>query len=74
MASPAQVLANRENAQHSSGPKTQEGKQASSRNSVRHGLTGTQIIMPGKTPLLTRNYGMVCTKPINLPPKRSLFL
>lgn len=48
MASPAQVLANRENAQHSSGPKTQEGKQASSRNSVRHGLTGTQIIMPGE--------------------------
>jgi hypothetical protein len=48
MASPAQILANRENAQRSSGPKTQEGKQNSSRNAVRHGLTGTQIIMPGE--------------------------
>ena len=48
MASPAQILANRENAKRSSGPKTQEGKQSASRNSVRHGLTGTQIIMPGE--------------------------
>jgi hypothetical protein len=50
MASPAQILANRENAQHSSGPKTLEGKQSASRNSTRHGLTGTQIVMPGEDP------------------------
>jgi hypothetical protein len=48
MASPAQILANRENAQRSTGPQTQEGKQAASRNAVRHGLTGTQIVMPGE--------------------------
>jgi len=50
MASPAQILANRANAQHSSGPKTAEGKQASSRNATRHGLTGSQIVMPGEDP------------------------
>jgi hypothetical protein len=48
MASPAQILANRENAQLSTGPKTEAGKKASSRNSSRHGLTGTQIVMPGE--------------------------
>ena len=50
MASPAQILANRTNAQLSSGPKTAAGKQASSRNATRHGLTGTQIVMPGEDP------------------------
>ena len=50
MASPAQTLANRGNAQLSSGPKTTEGKQASSRNATRHGLTGAQIVMPGEDP------------------------
>jgi hypothetical protein len=48
MASTAQILANRDNAQLSTGPRTLEGKQASSRNSTRHGLTGTQIVMPGE--------------------------
>jgi hypothetical protein len=48
MASPAQLLANRENAQLSTGPRTEAGKEASSRNSTRHGLTGTQIVMPGE--------------------------
>lgn len=50
MASPAQILANRENAQRSTGPKTAEGKQAASRNALRHGLTGTQIVIPGEDP------------------------
>jgi hypothetical protein len=48
MATAAQILANRDNAQHSTGPKTQEGKQTASRNAIRHGLTGTQIVMPGE--------------------------
>jgi len=48
MASSAQVLANRDNAKLSTGPKTAEGKLASSRNSSRHGLTGNQIVMPGE--------------------------
>jgi hypothetical protein len=48
MASPAQIFANRENAQLSTGPRTEAGKRTSSRNSTRHGLTGTQIVMPGE--------------------------
>ncbi|HEY6342140.1 MAG TPA: hypothetical protein VIY49_11660 [Bryobacteraceae bacterium] len=40
----AQLTANRENAQLSSGPRTQEGKKRASLNAFRHGLTG-QIIM-----------------------------
>src|SRR4051812_30960485 len=50
MASPAQILANRDNAQYSTGPKTQEGKRASSRNATRHGLTGSQIVIAGEDP------------------------
>lgn len=48
MASPAQILANRWNAQSSSGPKTPEGKKAASRNATRYGLTSTQIVIPGE--------------------------
>lgn len=39
MASIKQMNANRRNAEKSTGPATPEGKQAASRNSVRHGLT-----------------------------------
>ena len=48
MSSPAQIVANRQNAALSSGPKTAEGKQSSSRNATRHGLTGSEIVMPGE--------------------------
>jgi hypothetical protein len=40
MASAAQIAANRENGKKSQGPTSDEGKQASSRNNLRHGLTG----------------------------------
>jgi hypothetical protein len=40
MATSAQIEANRENAQKSTGARTEAGKRASSRNAVRHGLTG----------------------------------
>ena len=55
MASPAQILANRNNAHRSTGPKTAEGKQAASHNATRHGLAGTQIVIPGEdaTPMKT---------------------
>ena len=39
MASAKQVSANRENAQKSTGPQSEAGKEASSRNSFRHGLS-----------------------------------
>src|SRR6266849_4781573 len=37
---------NRANAQHSTGPKTDAGKQRSSLNALRHGLTGHTIVLP----------------------------
>src|SRR5580658_9212185 len=39
---------NRENAQYSTGPKTAEGKQKSSLNALRHGLTGQTVVMPAE--------------------------
>jgi hypothetical protein len=39
---------NRANAQHSTGPKTAEGKQRSSLNALRHGLTGQLVVMPNE--------------------------
>jgi hypothetical protein len=37
---------NRANAQHSTGPTTEAGKQRSSQNSLRHGLTARIVVMP----------------------------
>ncbi len=37
---------NKKNAQHSTGPKTTEGKKKSSLNALRHGLTGQIVVMP----------------------------
>ena len=43
---PNRTTINRANAQHSTGPKTPEGKKHSSLNALRHGLTGQLIVMP----------------------------
>ena len=45
MASPAQITANQLNAQHSTGPRTGEGKQHVSQNAVRHGLTARHPVV-----------------------------
>src|SRR5438128_2288422 len=37
---------NQANAQHSTGPKSVEGKRKSSLNALRHGLTGQIVVMP----------------------------
>jgi hypothetical protein len=50
MATPAQILANRANAQHSPGPQTEAGKERSSQNSYKHGLTSSKIVLPGEDP------------------------
>ena len=50
MASVAQIQANRSNAQKSTGPRTAEGKAASSRNAVKHGLLAEQVVIQGEDP------------------------
>ena len=45
MSSQRKIEANRRNAQRSTGPKTQAGKAASSRNATRHGLAGNSIVV-----------------------------
>ncbi len=50
MASEAQILANRRNAEKSTGPRTEEGKAASSQNAVKHGLCGRGDIISSEDP------------------------
>ena len=45
-ASEARIAANRRNAQLSTGPKTQAGKEQSRRNALKHGLTGAGVVLP----------------------------
>ena len=44
--SPAQLLANRANAQLSTGPRSEIGKAASSKNAVKSALTGRSVLLP----------------------------
>lgn len=39
---------NHANAQHSTGPRTEDGKRRSSLNTLRHGLTGQTIVLPSE--------------------------
>src|SRR5665811_978871 len=48
MATPAQIAANRRNAQHSTGPRTSEGKAAVRLNSLTHGLRAQDALLPGE--------------------------
>ena len=43
--SDARILANRENAKHSTGPRTEAGKLQSRRNALRHGLASTGVVL-----------------------------
>ena len=44
--SEAQLAANRANATHSTGPRTEEGQKRSSLNAMKHGLTGRTVLLP----------------------------
>src|SRR5882757_1256172 len=50
MATPAQINANRANAQKSTGPRSQEGKSVSRFNALQHGLDAKSVIIPGEDP------------------------
>jgi hypothetical protein len=49
MATPAQIAANKLNAQKSTGPTTPEGKAKSSMNRLTHGFASAQSIIPGES-------------------------
>ena len=48
MASSAQIAANIANAQHSTGPRTEAGKAASSQNAMKHGFNSQTVLLPGE--------------------------
>ena len=50
MATAAQIAANRDNAQKSTGPRSVEGKFASSMNAFKHGLDAASPVIPGEDP------------------------
>ncbi len=45
MSSAAQIAANRKNALHSTGPRTEHGKQSSARNAISHGLCTREFVI-----------------------------
>ncbi|MHC4486639.1 MAG: hypothetical protein ACYTBX_09125, partial [Planctomycetota bacterium] len=45
MSTEAQIIANRHNAQKSTGPSTRQGKAVASQNSVKHGLFARQTVI-----------------------------
>ena len=50
MATQSQLDANQQNAKHSTGPRTAEGKQRSSQNAIKHGLCALDPLIPGEDP------------------------
>ena len=50
MSTASQSAANLANSHLSTGPRTEEGKAASSQNSLKHGLTAKTVLLPGEDP------------------------
>ncbi|HEV3166029.1 MAG TPA: hypothetical protein VGZ22_18525 [Isosphaeraceae bacterium] len=64
MISEKRLLANRLNAQKSTGPRTPDGKARSRRNALKHGLMGDGTVLPIEDEALfkERMHGWTCTK------------
>ncbi len=54
MTNPMMTNRNRANALHSTGPRTDSGKQRSSLNALRHGLTAASAVLPSEDPAAYR--------------------
>ncbi|WP_321477617.1 SEC-C domain-containing protein [uncultured Paludibaculum sp.] len=50
MATAAQITANRANAQHSTGPHSEQGKARSAQNNLRYGFRSQSVLLPGDDP------------------------
>ena len=50
MSTPAQIAANRSNAQHSTGPTSEAGRASSSQNHFKHGFTGEFRLLHNEDP------------------------
>jgi hypothetical protein len=48
MGSDRRIEANRRNARRSTGPRSADGKARVASNALKHGLTGTQIVLPNE--------------------------
>jgi hypothetical protein len=57
MTSDKQVRANQQNALKSTGPKTQEGKDAVRRNALKHGLLSQEVLLPGEDEAALKELG-----------------
>lgn len=63
MASANRLWANRQNAQKSTGPKTEAGKARSRSNSLKHGLTGAGVVLAGQDcPAVRKKLGELRTE------------
>ena len=50
MSTPAQIRANRANAQRSSGPRTEAGREIAKMNALKHGLAAKQLVIQNEDP------------------------
>ena len=70
MSTPSRAEINLANSQHSTGPKSAEGKQRSSQNALRHGLTAQTVVLPTEDPGAYQLHGQSFTT--ELAPKGSI--
>ncbi|MFC1793907.1 hypothetical protein ACFL3Q_10005, partial [Planctomycetota bacterium] len=56
MSTTAQIIANRNNSQKSTGPQTVEGKAVVSQNAVKHGLFAAEAVIKGENPAVYEAY------------------